>query len=71
LARSSVRRTPRGRTILFIDESGLTQKQHELPNLCARDLWSLASWAAHGLRRIRRKRQRLIVAFWKQAELWP
>jgi transposase len=46
-------------------------KQHELPNLCARDLWSLSRWAAHGLRRIRRKRQRLIVAFWKQAELWP
>ena len=46
-------------------------KQHELPNLCARDLWSLSAWAAHGLRRIRRKRHRLIVAFWKQAELWP
>ena len=46
-------------------------KQHELPNLCARDLWSLSGWAAHGLRRIRRKRHRLIVAFWKQAELWP
>jgi hypothetical protein len=46
-------------------------KQHELPNLCARDLWSLSGWAAHGLRRIRRKRHRLIIAFWKQAELWP
>jgi transposase len=46
-------------------------KQHELPNLCARDLWSLSGWAAHGLRRIRRKRQRLIAAFHKQAELWP
>jgi transposase len=29
-------------------------KQHELPNLCARDIWSLSGWAAHGLRRIRR-----------------
>jgi transposase len=46
-------------------------KQHELPNLCARDLWQLSGWAAHGLRRIRRKRHRLIRAFWKQAELWP
>jgi transposase len=45
-------------------------KQHELPNLCARDLWSLSSWASHGLRRIRRKRHRLIAAFYKQAELW-
>ena len=44
-------------------------KQHELPNLCARDLWHLCGWAAHGLRRIRRKRTKLITAFWKQAEL--
>jgi transposase len=44
-------------------------KQHELPNLCARDLWQLSGWAAHGLRRIRRKRARLICAFWHQAEL--
>jgi transposase len=44
-------------------------KQHELPNLCARDLWQLSGWAAHALRRIRRKRFRLICAFWKQAEL--
>jgi transposase len=27
-------------------------KQHELPNLCARDLWQLSGWAAHALRRI-------------------
>jgi transposase len=46
-------------------------KQHELPNLGARDLWQLSGWAAHGLRRIRRKKHRLISAFWKQAELWP
>jgi hypothetical protein len=45
-------------------------KQHELPNLCARDLWQLSGWAAHALRRIRRKRSRLICAFWQQAELW-
>jgi transposase len=45
-------------------------KQHELPNLCARDLWQLSGWAAHALRRIRRKRSRLICAFWHQAELW-
>jgi transposase len=38
-------------------------KQHELPNLCARDLWHLSGWAAHALRRIRRKRSRLICAF--------
>jgi hypothetical protein len=44
-------------------------KQHELPNLCARDLWQLSGWAAHTLRRIRRKRSRLICAFWHQAEL--
>jgi transposase len=45
-------------------------KQRELPNLNARDLWHLSGWAAHGLRRMRRKRKRLIVAFWKQADLW-
>jgi hypothetical protein len=45
-------------------------KQNELPNLCARDLWQLSGWAAHALRRIRRKRSRLICAFWHQAELW-
>lgn len=46
-------------------------KQRELPNVCARDLWSLSQVASHALRRIRRKRHRLIAAFWKQAELWP
>lgn len=44
-------------------------KQRELPNLCTRDLWQLSGWAAHALRRIRRKKSRLIAAFWKQAEL--
>jgi len=45
-------------------------KQRELPNLNARDLWHLSGWAAHGLRRMRRKREHLISAFWKQADLW-
>jgi hypothetical protein len=35
-----------------------------------RDLWQLSGWAAHALRRIRRKRARLICVFWHQAELW-
>ena len=45
-------------------------KQHELPNLCCRDLWQLSSHAAHALRRIRRKKSKLMTAFWKQAELF-
>jgi len=45
-------------------------KERELPNVCARDLWHLTTWAAQALRRIRRKRERLICAFWKQAELY-
>jgi transposase len=44
-------------------------KQRELPNFCARDLWHLSSFASNALRRIRRKRERLIGAFWKHAEL--
>jgi len=46
-------------------------KQQELPNLCARDLWHLSTPAAQALRRIRRRKSSLVVAFWKQAELWP
>jgi transposase len=46
-------------------------KQHELPNLCARDLWHLSDHAGKALRRIRRRKTHLITAFWKQAELWP
>ena len=46
-------------------------KQHELPNLCARDLWHLSSHAVKALRRIRSRKATLITAFWKQAELWP
>jgi transposase len=45
-------------------------KQHELPNLCPKDYWQLSEAARRTLRRMRR-RPRLIVAFWKQASLWP
>jgi len=45
-------------------------KQHELPNVCPKDFWSLGQQARRALRRMRR-RPRLIAAFWKQASLWP
>jgi transposase len=45
-------------------------KQHELPNVCPKDYWQLGEAARRTLRRMRR-RPRLIVAFWKQASLWP
>ena len=45
-------------------------KQHELPNVCPKDFWSLDREARRTLRRMRR-RPRLIAAFWKQASLWP
>jgi len=45
-------------------------KQHELPNVCPKDFWSLGQEARRTLRRMRR-RPRLITAFWKQASLWP
>lgn len=45
-------------------------KQHELPNVCPKDFWSLNQDARRTLRRMRR-RPRLIAAFWKQASLWP
>lgn len=44
-------------------------KQHELPNVCAKDLWNLGEGARNALRRMRRRR-RLVVAFWKQSSLW-
>jgi transposase len=44
-------------------------KHHELPNFCPRDLWHLGTEARRRLRRIRR-RPSLIVAFWKQADLF-
>lgn len=43
-------------------------KQHALPNVCARDYWSLDATARKALKRMRR-RPRLVTAFWKQAEL--
>ena len=43
-------------------------KQHELPNLCARDLVQLGSFGRAALRRMRR-RPTLVASFWKQAEL--
>jgi transposase len=45
-------------------------KQHELPNVCPKDFWSLGQEARRTLHRMRR-RPRLIAAFWKQASLWP
>ncbi len=44
-------------------------KQHELPNVCARDYWHLGETARRTLKRMRR-RPRLITAFWRQAELY-
>jgi transposase len=44
-------------------------KQHELPNLCARDLADLGGHGRRALNRMRR-RPKLITAFWKQAELF-
>lgn len=44
-------------------------KQHEIPNLCPRDLWELSTAARAALRRMRR-RPTLVTAFWKQADLF-
>lgn len=44
-------------------------KQHELPNLCAKDLTELSAYGRQALRRMRRRPQ-LITSFWKQAELF-
>ena len=43
-------------------------KQHELPNVCPKDLWQLSEGARRTLRRLRR-RPRLITAFWKPSSL--
>lgn len=43
-------------------------KQHTLPNVCPKDYWSLNETARKTLKRMRR-RPRLIVAFWHQANL--
>ncbi|MFL6451246.1 MAG: transposase, partial [Bryobacteraceae bacterium] len=44
-------------------------KHHELPNVCAKNLWDLSEAARRSLKRMRR-RPRLITAFWKQASLF-
>ncbi len=44
-------------------------KHHELPNLCPRTFAQLSYHARCALRRMRR-RPKLVVAFWKQAELF-
>jgi transposase len=44
-------------------------KHHELPNVCAKNLWDLSEGARRSLNRMRR-RPRLITAFWKQASLF-
>jgi hypothetical protein len=44
-------------------------KQHELPNLCAKDFAHLSLYARAALRRMRRRPQ-LVAAFWQQAELF-
>lgn len=43
-------------------------KQHEIPNLLARDAWELSHHATRALRRMRR-RPRIIRACWVQSEL--
>ncbi len=44
-------------------------KHHELPNVCAKNLWHLSEGARRTLRRLR-QRPRLITAFWKQSSLF-
>lgn len=43
-------------------------KHHELPNVCAKDMWRLGHGARKSLKRMRR-RPKLITAFWKQSSL--
>lgn len=47
-------------------------KQHELANFCPKDIWQLSHAASQALKRIRRRRRRpkLIAAFFAQAELF-
>jgi transposase len=44
-------------------------KHHELPNLCAKNLGELSSYARKAIKRMRR-RPSLIKAFWKQSSLF-
>jgi transposase len=43
-------------------------KQHELPNVCAKDYWSLGEMARTKLKRMRRRKP-LLIACWKQSSL--
>ncbi len=43
-------------------------KQHELPNVCAKDLWSLGDIARSRLKRMCRRKP-LLIACWKQSSL--
>jgi len=43
-------------------------KRHELPNFCAKDLWSLGDFARNKLKRMRRRKP-LLLAFWRQSTL--
>lgn len=47
-------------------------KQHELANSCPKDIWELGHAASQALKRIRRRKRRpkLIAAFFAQAELF-
>jgi transposase len=44
-------------------------KQHELANVCPKEYWQLGAHARLALKSMKSKRKRLVVAFWKQAEL--
>lgn len=45
-------------------------KQHEIANLCPKDLGELSLHAIRALKRMRR-RPTLVMAFWQQADLFP
>jgi transposase len=46
------------------------RKQHEIANLCPKNLSELSLQAVRALKRMRR-RPTLVMAFWQQAELFP
>jgi hypothetical protein len=43
-------------------------KRHELPNVCAKDLWSLGDFARKKLKRMCRRKP-LLLACWQQSSL--
>lgn len=43
-------------------------KHHELPNVCAKDYWSLGELARNKLKRMRRRKP-LLIGCWKQSSL--